>query len=79
MFLGFLLFLPLLGQAAVPATVPVAPAADPHGSTVTASVAPAGSGAEFAQAQTLIDHGKFDEGIAQLRQLRARGVWLQDR
>src|SRR6185312_12501506 len=71
MFLGFLLFLPLLGQAASPNAVPATPAASAQGSTVT-GVAPADSGAEFAQAQGLIDHGKFDEGIAQLQQLQAR-------
>lgn len=72
MFIGFLLFLPLLSQAAVPATVPASPAPAAHGATAATSAAPADPGAEFVQAQTLIDHGKFDEGIAQLRQLQTR-------
>jgi len=72
MFLGFLLFLPLLGQAATPATVPANPAPAARGATATTSATSADPGAEFVQAQTLIDHGKFDEGIAQLRQLQAR-------
>lgn len=66
MFLGFLLLFPLLGQAANSATpAPPAPA-------VQAAPAPTDPGAAFAQARSLIDHGKFDEGIAQLRQLQTR-------
>ena len=67
MFLGFLLLFPLLGQAANPA-----PASLPGASARAASAAPADPAAGFAQARALIDHGKFDEGVAQLRQLQAR-------
>ena len=66
MFLGFLLLFPLLGQAANSAT-PALPAP-----AVQAAPAPIDPGAAFAQARSQIDHGKFDEGIAQLRQLQAR-------
>jgi tetratricopeptide (TPR) repeat protein len=69
MVLGLLLLFPLLGQTADPG----APVTKP---TMTqpadrASAAPVDPAA-FAQAQALIDHGKFDEGIAQLRELQAR-------
>jgi tetratricopeptide (TPR) repeat protein len=68
MFLGFLLLFPLLSQVANSATPgPPAPA-----QAATGPVAAADSAAAFAQARSLIDHGKFDEGIAQLRQLQAR-------
>ncbi|HYL96601.1 MAG TPA: tetratricopeptide repeat protein [Terriglobales bacterium] len=69
MFLGFLLLFPLLGQAANSAT-PAGPA--PTAQAALAPAASADSAAAFAQARTLIDRGKFDEGVAQLRQLQAR-------
>jgi len=68
MFLGFLLLLPLLGQAGSPGP-PAAPKAPAQAPTETATASPA---ATFAQAQGLVDRGKFDEGIALLRQLQAR-------
>ncbi|HEV2114582.1 MAG TPA: tetratricopeptide repeat protein [Terriglobales bacterium] len=70
MFLALLLLLPLLGQTANPGTPPAKPATA-QAATPT-SAAPSDPAAAFAQAQALIDHGKFDEGIAQLRQLQAR-------
>jgi len=68
MFLGFLLLLPLLGQAGSPGP-PAAPKAPAQAPTETATASPA---ATFAQAQGLVDRGKFDEGIGLLRQLQAR-------
>jgi tetratricopeptide (TPR) repeat protein len=68
MFLGLLLLLPLLGQTADPGVPPAKPAT----AATPTSAAPADPAAVFAQAQTLIDHGKFDEGIAELRQLQGR-------
>jgi tetratricopeptide (TPR) repeat protein len=69
MFLGFLLLFPLLGQAANSASpAPPAPAAQVASTPINAS----DPLAAFAQARSLIDHGKFDEGITQLRQLQAR-------
>jgi tetratricopeptide (TPR) repeat protein len=69
MFLGFLLLFPLLGQAAN-STTPAAPAPSIQAAPApVAAVEPAGA---FAQARSLIDHGKFNEGIAELRQLQAR-------
>ena len=70
MFLGFLLLFPLLGQAANPSTSALPPA--PAAQASTTAAAPSDPAADFAQAQALIDHGKFEEGIAQLRQLQAR-------
>ena len=69
MFLGFLLLVPLLGQPANSRT-PAPPA--PAGQAAPAPVAAADPAAAFAQARSLIDHDKFDEGVAQLRQLQAR-------
>lgn len=72
MFLGFVLLLPLLGQAnAAPAVAPAASGAQ------AATAAPADPAAGFAQARSLIDHGKFAEGVAQLRQLQARNPQLK--
>ena len=69
MFLGFLLLFPLLGQAANSATpAPPAPAAQ----AAPAQAASPDPAASLGHASLLIDHGKFDEGIAQLRQLQAR-------
>lgn len=64
------LFVALIWQAANPAPPPKAPSANPTAGG--ASAAPASPAADFAQAQELIDHGKFEEGIAALRQLQAR-------
>jgi tetratricopeptide (TPR) repeat protein len=74
MFLGFLLLLPLLGQAASPGP-PAAAKAPAQASTDTATANPA---ATFAEAQGLVDRGKFDEGIALLRQLQARDPKTKD-
>jgi tetratricopeptide (TPR) repeat protein len=68
MFLGFLLLLPLLAQTMNPST----PAAPPTAQASTSATAPGDSAAVFSQAQSLIDHGKFEDGMAQLRQLQAR-------
>jgi tetratricopeptide (TPR) repeat protein len=69
MFLGFLLLFPLLGQAPTSATSALpAPAAQAASAPISAS----DPTAAFAQARSLVDHGKFDEGIAQLRQVQAR-------
>jgi tetratricopeptide (TPR) repeat protein len=70
MFLEFLLFFPLLWQNVNPGTS--LRSATPVQASTAAPATPADAAAAFTQARSLIDHGKFDEGVAQLRQLQAR-------
>ena len=69
MLLRSLLLIAMLGQAAG-AGAPNPPAGTPQ--AVAGTNAPGNADAGFAQARALMDHGKFDEGVAQLRQLQAR-------